>query len=387
MKRSPRAWTPVQACLAWLFTLISIRSCLGQFAVSSPGGAVASAGGVTVVAELPGFGVINGLLNAMQNNNRFEQQQQFERLQQGRPGVGNNRRGMGVPKPGFGPPNRQQAPPGWPLGWQWGPSSNQNQQGWDQSGFGPGWNGGGQGWNGGGGGPGWNGGGGGPGWNRGGGRGPPPRPGWNGGGPPPRPGWNGGPPPPRPGWNGDEGPPPPPGPGWNGDGRPPPPPPPRPDWGGGPGWNGGPPPEWNNNQPDPNTNWDDPNDDNDDDEYTTTRTPPIVPTSTTQIAPIVQTTTPRPAETHPTYQPRPPTQPTKDTLIIGTNRPPLVPPQNPDPPTPLYPTWPVPQPTPSPIHSIEASEERVIVFPSSSKYIRSPSQEEVPSVPIDVRRR
>jgi len=45
------------------------------------------------------------------------------------------------------------------------------------------------------------------------------------------------------------------------------------------------------------------------------------------------------------------------------------------------------QPSPSPNHSIEASEERPIVFPSSSKYIRSPSQEEVPSTPIDVRRR
>jgi len=119
MARSSPAWITVQACLAWLFTFISIRSCLGQFAVSSPEGAVASAGGVTVVAQLPGLGVVNGLLIAMQNNNRFGQQQQFERLQQGRPGRGNNRRGGGMPKPGFGPPNRQQAPPGWPPGWQW----------------------------------------------------------------------------------------------------------------------------------------------------------------------------------------------------------------------------------------------------------------------------
>ncbi|XP_017085556.1 WAS/WASL-interacting protein family member 1 [Drosophila eugracilis] len=353
MTRSSPAWMAVQASLAWFLTTISIRSSLAQFAVSSPGRAVASAGGVTVVAQLPGLGVINGLINAMHNNNRFNQQQQFERLQQGRPGMGPNRRGM--PRPGFGSPNRQQAPPGWPPGWQWGAGGNQNQPGfgWEQSGFGPGWNGGGQqpGWNGGGGEPGWNGGGG-PGWNGGGGRGPPPRPGWNGGGPPPRPSWNGGgPPPPRPDWGGGMG------------------PPPRPDW------NGGFPPEWNNNQRfpdepdanDPNENWNNPNNE--------ANTTPVVPTTTT--------TTPKPAETHPTIQPLPPTQPTKDTLIIGTNRPPLVPPQNPDP-TPTYPNWPVPQPIPN--HSIELSEERAIIFPSSSKYIHAPNQE-IPSQPIDVRRK
>eukprot|EP00099_Drosophila_melanogaster_P023520 NP_651301.1 uncharacterized protein Dmel_CG7016 [Drosophila melanogaster] len=362
MTRSSPAWCAGQAWLVWLLASIWIRTCLAQFAVSSSsaGGAVASAGGVTVVAQLPGFGVINGLINAMHNNNRFNQQPQFERLQQGRPGMGPNRGGMH--RPGFAPPNRQQpTPPGWPPGWQWGAGGNQNQPGfdWVQTGFAPGWNGGG------GQGPGWNG----PGWNGGGGRGPPPRPGFNGGGPPPpRPGWNGGgPPPPMPGWNG--GGPPPPRPGWNGGG----PPPPR------PGWNGGMEQEWDNyprlpDQPDPNdpnTNW------NPDNESSTTPQTPIP-------GPIFPTTTPKPEPTFPTIQPRPTAQPTKDTLIIGTNRPPLVPPHNPDPPTPTFPTWIVPEPLPKPLD--ELSENRAIIFPSSSKYIHVPNPE-VPSIPIDVRRR
>ncbi|EDW98875.2 basic proline-rich protein [Drosophila yakuba] len=383
MTRSSPAWCAGLAWLLWLFASMWMRTCLAQFAISSssPREAVASAGGVTVVAQLPGFGVINGLINAM-HNNRFnqnqqqQQQQQFERLQQERPGWGPHRRGM--PRPGFAPPNRQQpTPPGWPPGWQWGAGGNQNQPGfgWDQTGFGPGWNGGGgQGpeWNGGGGtGPGWNEGGGRgpPGWNSGGGRGPPPGPGFNGGGPPPpRPGWNGGgPPPPRPEWNG--GGPPPPRPGWNGGG----PPPPR------PGWNGGMEQEWDNyprfpDQPDPNdTN---PNVDPNNESSTTPQTP--VP------EPSFPATTPKPAATFPTIQPRPPAQPTKDTLIIGNNRPPLVPPQNPDPPATTFPTWIVPEPLPKPRD--ESSENRAIIFPSSSKYIHVANQE-VPSVPIDVRRR
>ncbi|XP_017122819.1 basic salivary proline-rich protein 3 [Drosophila elegans] len=335
MTRSSSAWSPV-----WLWALMALpATCLAQFAYSSAGGAVASAGGVTVVAQLPGLGAINGLINAMHNNNNRRQQQQFERLQQGRPGMGPNRRG-----PGFGPPNRQQAPPGWPPGWQWG---NQNQPGfgWDQQGYGPDWNGGGGGQR--------------PGWNGGGGMGPPPpRPGWNGGGGMgPRPGWNGGggrgPPPPRPGWNGER-----------------PPPPPRPDWNG-PGWNGGmrPSTEWDENQQQPFPDQPEPN-------VSTPRTPAIP-------MPDVQSTTPRTAETQPTIQPRPPpTQPTKDTLIVGTNRPPLVPHQNPD--TPTYPTWPTPQPLPNPLDKLP--EQDAIIFPSSSRYVHLPNQD-VPSQPIDVRRR
>ncbi|EDV53788.1 basic proline-rich protein [Drosophila erecta] len=370
MTRSSPAWCAGQAWVVCIFSSIWIRTCLAQFAMSSssPAGAVASAGGVTVVAQLPGFEVINGLINAM-HNNRFNQQQQFERQQQGWPGMGPgpgpNRRGM--PRPGFAPPNlQQQTPPGWPAGWQWGAGGNQNQPGfgWDQAGFGPGpgWNGGrGQGheWNGGGGtGPGWNGGGGrGPppssGWNRGGGRGPPPNPGWNRGGPA-RPDWNGGgPPPSRPGWNGGG------------------PPQPRPEW------NGGMEQEWENyprlpDQPNPNdanTNL------NPNSEPNPTPQPPVPGAS-------FPATTPTPAATFPTIQPRPTAQPTKDTLIIGTNRPPLVPPHNPEPPTPTFPTWIVPEPLPKPLD--ESSENRAIIFPSSSKFIHVPNQE-APSVPIDVR--
>lgn len=124
-----------------------------------------------------------------------------------------------------------------------------------------------------------------------------------------------------------------------------------------------PPPGWDNNQPYPDYDWN--NEDNG-------------AQGTTPATPVVPTSPPTTAETHPTFQPRPPTPPTKDTLIIGNNTPPQVP----DP----YEVKPTLAPVSLPYHSIEESEERPIIFPSSSKYVHLPNQE-VRSEPIDVRRR
>ncbi|XP_001357549.4 basic salivary proline-rich protein 3 [Drosophila pseudoobscura] len=350
-------------CIAWLW----VRTCGAQFAFTSGGSAVASAGGLTVVAQVPGFGALNGIFN--NNNNFYPQQQRQQQGGGGWPGMGMggpHHRGHGHGMGGRGPPqspNRQPAPPGWPPGWEWGGGGNHNQ----------------------------------PGFNNGGGRGPPPRREWGGGpgpmNPPPRPGWGGGGmgPPPRPGWGGG-GMGPPPRPGWDGGGMGPPQRPAwggegmNPEWGGeggglNPGWGGegggmNPPtgPGWDNNssnnyQPDPSdpfTNWNNPNGGE-----SPTPPPPIV----------TSPTTPKPSEVGPTFQPRPPAQTTKSTLIVGTNRPPL---------GPLQPTavpLPTARPSPKPsLHSIEDSQQRDVIFPSSSRYIHRPPSQEIHAENIDVRR-
>ncbi|XP_034665113.1 extensin isoform X2 [Drosophila subobscura] len=312
-------------CLEW----IGIRTCDAQFAFTSAGSAVASAGGLTVVAQLPGFGALNGVLNGFNHNNNFYAQQQQQQGGGGWPGMG-----MGGRRPPPAPnAGRQPAPPGWPPGWEWGGNGNYNQPGFNN------------------------------------GRGPPQRPGWGGGpggmGPPQRPGWGGGPGggmgPPRPNWAG------------GGMG------PPRPGWGGG-GMNNawgdgeGPPPGsgWENNG---NGNGNGNNQPNPTDQYTNWENPSGEGSSTPPPVIVTPPTTPKPVSVGPTFQPRPPPATTKSTLIVGTNRPPLLPPQ------------PTARPSPKPsLHSIEDSQLRDIIFPSSARYIHRPPSQELRADSIDERR-
>ncbi|XP_022220833.2 RNA-binding protein 12 [Drosophila obscura] len=341
-------------CLAWLVN----RTCGAQLAFTSVGNvaAVATAAGLSVVAQVPGLRALNGILHGFNNNNNHNNNFYPQQQQQG---VGGWQGMGGQPRHGHGMGGRwsssvanaarQPAPPGWPPGWEWGGGGNNNQQGFNNGRAPPGWP------------PGWEWGGGGnnnqQGFNN--GRGPPPRPGWGAGpgpmNPPPRPEWGGGGtgPPPRPEWGG----------GAMG-------PPPRPEWGDGGEMN--PLTGSDYNQPNPtdvSTNWDNPNGEG----------------STIPPSPIVTPpTTPKPVVVEPTFQPRPPAQTTESTLIVGTNRPPLLPPQT----TPLPPPLPTVRPLPPRSrHSIEASQLRDIIFPSSSLYIHRPqASQEIRTDNIDERR-
>ncbi|XP_034112966.1 basic proline-rich protein [Drosophila albomicans] len=370
------------ACLLYLFL---IRTCSAQFSIAmsstSAGSAVASAGGVTSIAQVPQLGFGFGL-------NQWQQQPAGNSFYNNY--IGHRR---GGPRPGGRPPppwswNRQ------PAGWgNWKTQGNNNNPGWGGANWGgeptpPGW-----------------------------GNNRPYQPGWGNGN---QPGWgNGGrpPPPPPPSWDDRRNPQPGWGnddrrqPGWGNDDRR------QPGWGDGgnqqqpgwgndgnqqqPGWgNDGnqQQPGWgdNNNPQQPGVNpqqpgWDNSNPQN-----------PIYPPNNdgngatdpgkTNLPMQMPSTTPPPAQPEPT-------QSTSDTLITGTNRPPII--ISPVPPanqgntliigTNRPPLFPAPQPTPAPVatpysHNIEDSRQRDIIFPSSQQYVHSPVVE-TPTELIDVRRR
>lgn len=321
-----------------LCLVLSTRTVRAQFATSfaSAGTAVASAGGVTAVAQVPQLGFRIGLGFNNNNNNWQQQPNPFNNFQNFNQAVSWTNTG-----------NQ------WNAGWNGGGNSDWNGGGSQQS----------SGWGS---------------WQTAGHRRNPPvwNP-WNAGGRQPNPGWgNGnhrGERPPPAGWNMGNRPAPT---GWGlGNRYPPAPPAPQP-------------PPNNNEEREPQqpSDWPPyypPSDDQNSNNPSANPNTPILPTPGRDTVPL-----PTPQPTHdsliigrnPPPQIISPTPPANsgDTLIIGTNRPPLVPPQQQQ--------EPIPTPAPSPlIRSHEQSQLRHFIYPSSPQYVHVPNDEDLEQL-IDVRR-